>query len=84
MTTNNMIPCYDRYATVKRAALALSVLALMGAALLLQAPPAAMLSEATVVHQLPTVVIEGKSVSTLARERAQLQLAQTEAETRAN
>jgi hypothetical protein len=36
------------------------------------------------VHQLPTVVVEGKSISTLARERAQLRLAQTEAATRAN
>ena len=84
MTTNNTIPCYDPYTPVKRAALALSVLAIMGAALALQAPPKVVVSEATVVQQLPTVVIEGKSISTLARERAQLQIAQNEADTRAN
>ena len=84
MTTNNMIPCYDPYVPVKRAAVALSLLAMMGTGLVLQAPPAVVVSDATVVHQLPTVVVEGKSISTLARERAQLQLAQSEAETRAN
>lgn len=62
----NTIPCYDPYSPHKLAAVMLSGAALLGLAVGLLMPTA----PAQQVAQLPRVVIEGKSLSTLAAERA--------------
>jgi len=60
----NTVYCYDRFATAKRATLG-GLLLLSAAALLGFSLPA---GAAPVVHKLPTVVVTGKSMATLAAE----------------
>lgn len=68
----NTIHCYDRHAPHKLAAVMLGGAALLGLAVGLLLPT----TPARQVAQLPRVVIEGKSLSTLAAERAEGLLAE--------
>lgn len=63
-TPMNTVRCYDRFAALKRWALLSMLLTGAAAAVLIATPAAA----APTVHQLPRVVVTGKSQATRAAE----------------